>query len=139
MALNQYGFHNTYIILLYYSCSNDYLELFDGDSTTSPSLGKYCGSVFYPISSSQRFLTLQFISDSTSHSSFHIAYPGFRLFYNFTNDDIRKYIAPYAFKSFHSFLLKPGLFSNKKQFYQFPNGDYTFFKLHPPVSNQIPN
>ncbi|XP_052282982.1 low-density lipoprotein receptor-related protein 12-like [Dreissena polymorpha] len=65
------------------SCSYDYLELFDGDSTNDNSIGKFCGSAFAPISSTQQFLTLNFVTDG-SHT-----FRGFELFYNFTDHVIR--------------------------------------------------
>ncbi|KAH3883688.1 cubilin-like [Dreissena polymorpha] len=65
------------------SCSNDYLELFDGANTNENSLGKFCGSAFAPISSRQRFLTLNFVTD------WSIGLRGFELFYNFTDHVIR--------------------------------------------------
>ncbi|XP_052282981.1 cubilin-like isoform X2 [Dreissena polymorpha] len=64
-------------------CSYDYLQLFDGDSTNDNSLGKFCGNVFAPISSRQRFLTLNFVTDG-SHG-----FRGFELFYNFTDHVMR--------------------------------------------------
>lgn len=68
-------------------CSYDYLELFDGNSTSSPSLGKFCGDIFSPISTTQRFLTMQFVTDSdTQHA-------GFKMFYNFTTEVIRRLIS----------------------------------------------
>lgn len=68
-----------------FSCSYDYLELFDGNSTrSSPSLGRFCGYFFTPISSTQRFLTLQFVTD------YNIQSRGFKLLYNFTTDVVRK-------------------------------------------------
>ncbi|XP_052280124.1 tolloid-like protein 1 [Dreissena polymorpha] len=65
-------------------CWYDYLELFDGNTTRhSHSLGEFCGDSFAPISSTQRFLTLNFVTDSSS------VYRGFELFYNFTDHVIR--------------------------------------------------
>ncbi|XP_052280310.1 low-density lipoprotein receptor-related protein 12-like isoform X2 [Dreissena polymorpha] len=64
-------------------CLYDYLELFDGDSTNDNSIGKFCGSAFAPISSTQRFLTLNFVTDESN------AFRGFELFYNFTDHVIR--------------------------------------------------
>ena len=73
------------MILSYsFSCSYDYLQLFDGDSTNDNSLGKFCGNVFAPISSRHRFLTLNFVTDG-SHG-----FRGFELFYNFTDHVMRK-------------------------------------------------
>jgi len=59
----------------------DYIELFDGSRIISPSLGTYCGKEFSPVSTSQRYLTIQFISnrDDTVRR-------GFKLRYNFTSD-----------------------------------------------------
>ncbi|XP_060603556.1 bone morphogenetic protein 1-like [Ruditapes philippinarum] len=64
------------------ACAFDYLEIFDGNSTQSPSLGKYCGGIFNPISSTQRFLTMQLITDDSTQLQ------GFKLFYNFTTQVI---------------------------------------------------
>lgn len=72
-------------VWLHYRCTFDYLELFDGNDTmTSPSLGKFCGYKFTPISSTQRFLTLQFVTD------YSIQLSGFKLYYNFTNEVVRE-------------------------------------------------
>ncbi|XP_053392700.1 low-density lipoprotein receptor-related protein 12-like [Mercenaria mercenaria] len=59
-------------------CASDYLEIFDGKTTSSPSLGKYCGHTFDPISSTQRYLTMQFVTDISTQLL------GFKIFYNFT-------------------------------------------------------
>ncbi|KAH3873470.1 membrane frizzled-related protein-like [Dreissena polymorpha] len=64
------------------SCGYDYVELFDGDSVNAPSLGKFCGSVFKPISSTQRYLTLIFVTDDNQQQT------GFVFFYNFTTEVI---------------------------------------------------
>ncbi|WAQ96492.1 CUBN-like protein, partial [Mya arenaria] len=61
------------------ACNYDWLELFDGNSTNSTSLGRFCGSTFRPISSTQRFLTLNFVTDGSTQQR------GFKLFYNFTD------------------------------------------------------
>lgn len=66
-----------YTIILHCSCSFDYLELFDGESTSSPSLGRFCSDIYHSISSSQRFLTLQFITDEENQGA------GFKIIYNF--------------------------------------------------------
>ncbi|XP_053382040.1 CUB and sushi domain-containing protein 1-like [Mercenaria mercenaria] len=62
------------------SCGFDSLEVYDGSSVKSPSLGKYCnGSPLCTISSTQQFLTIQFITD---HS---VLGRGFDLHYYFTS------------------------------------------------------
>jgi len=66
------------------ACQFDWLELFDGDGTNAPSLGKFCGSRFNPISSTGRILTLQFVTDDDTQLS------GFALFYNFTTTIIHQ-------------------------------------------------
>lgn len=61
------------------NCYGDYVQLFDGDSMKSKSLGKFCGSSFNPISSTTNKLTLQFVTNG------YTQYQGFRFFYNFTD------------------------------------------------------
>ncbi|XP_052777589.1 membrane frizzled-related protein-like [Mya arenaria] len=73
------------------ACNYDWLELFDGNSTNSTSLGRFCGSTFRPISSTQRFLTLNFVTDGSTQQR------GFKLFYNFT-DHVVKFCALNEFK-----------------------------------------
>ncbi|KAL4240816.1 Low-density lipoprotein receptor-related protein 12 [Mactra antiquata] len=73
------------------ACAYDWVELFDGNSTHSPSLGKFCGTTFNPISSTQRFLTIQFITDESDQGH------GFQFFYNFTSE-IVSICAPHQFK-----------------------------------------
>ena len=47
------------------NCSWDYVELFDGPSTGSPSLGKYCGTSYVgtSVGASGSTMTLKFVSD----------------------------------------------------------------------------
>ncbi|KAH3738368.1 hypothetical protein DPMN_045002 [Dreissena polymorpha] len=66
------------------SCSYDFVELFDGDSINAPSLGKFCGSVFNPITSNQRYMTINFITDDNEQHT------GFTMFYNFTSQVIHQ-------------------------------------------------
>ncbi|XP_052817646.1 bone morphogenetic protein 1-like isoform X2 [Mya arenaria] len=65
-------------------CAYDYIELFDGNGIGSPSMGKYCGGVFAPISSTGEYLTVRFVTDDSYHES------GFDLFYNFTSTVIHQ-------------------------------------------------
>merc|ERR1712179_54446 len=65
------------------ACSFDYLELFDGNSTSAPTMGTFCGSTFLTTSSSQRFLTLNFITDDSTQQR------GFQIFYNFTDHRVQ--------------------------------------------------
>ncbi|BHF73901.1 Bone morphoproteintic protein 1 [Sparganum proliferum] len=45
-------------------CANDYVEIFDGPSESSPLLGKFCGSdIPAPINSTNNTMTVRFISD----------------------------------------------------------------------------
>lgn len=74
------------LTLLFSSCAPDYLELFDGDSLSSPSLGKFCGDKFAPISSTQNILTLLFVTDDFDQ------FPGFLLNYTFSNTIVRKFV-----------------------------------------------
>ena len=55
--------------------------MFDGNTTSAASLGKFCGHSISRVVSSQRFLTLRFTTDSDVQA------PGFKLFYNFTSED----------------------------------------------------
>lgn len=65
------------------SCYNDYLTLYDGPFTNATELGKFCGtSTFLPISSTERFLTLLFVTNSYNQ------YNGFKLYYNFTQTPV---------------------------------------------------
>ena len=73
-------------MFLLLSCTDDYLELFDGNNTNDDSLGKFCGTNFGSISSTGRYLTLEFVTDSRTQ------YRGFKLFYNFTDHVIRKLV-----------------------------------------------
>lgn len=74
-SLNHDPFH-----VYYFSCYGDYLELFDGPTSTAASMGRYCGRSFTPISSSQRYLTVLFVTNNEDQ------FNGFKLYYNFTND-----------------------------------------------------
>lgn len=65
------------------SCYGDYVELYDGDSVSSRSMGRYCGNTFNPVTSTGNSLTLKFVTDG------YTQYQGFKLFYNFTNQIIR--------------------------------------------------
>ncbi|KAM4618120.1 LOW QUALITY PROTEIN: embryonic protein UVS.2-like [Discoglossus pictus] len=58
------------------TCSNAYLQIFDGPLTTSPQIGKYCGSDIVPnILSSGNSLLVQFYSDgSVPFASFVAVY-----------------------------------------------------------------
>lgn len=64
-------------------CYYDYLELFDGPDANSTSLGKYCGQTFNPVSSTGRFLTLVFVTNTGTQAS------GFKLYFNRTHSLIR--------------------------------------------------
>ena len=75
-----------------FSCDEDYLEIFDGDSTSALSLGRFCGDSFVPLSSTQRFLTVQLITDGYDGDSL-----GFKLFYNLTTDILGRS----GFKQYH--------------------------------------
>jgi cubilin len=56
----------------------DYVEIFNGESVSSPSLGKFCGTQVPPaITSSSNRLTLQFVSDRDGQAS-----TGFHLFFS---------------------------------------------------------
>ena len=68
----------------YFSCGYDYLALYDGPNVNSSLLGKYCGSTFNPVSSSGRFLTLQFITNTYQQEK------GFELRFNWTHTTISK-------------------------------------------------
>ncbi|KAH3871069.1 low-density lipoprotein receptor-related protein 12-like [Dreissena polymorpha] len=70
---------NTFNVEGDYNCQYDYVELFDGNSTGATSLGRFCGHTFLPISSTQRFLTLNFVTDHAT------GFRGFEFFYNFTD------------------------------------------------------
>lgn len=70
-------FKCTKFVYIVYSCSYDYLELFDGESLSSPSLGRFCSDAFHSIISSQRYLTLQLITDDDKQEA------GFKLVFNF--------------------------------------------------------
>ncbi|XP_074652971.1 cubilin-like [Tubulanus polymorphus] len=66
-------------ILATSECQNDYIQFYNGDSLTSPTLGdKYCGNTIPvgSIGSSSNSLTVQFVSAEGS-----IGRPGFRLTY----------------------------------------------------------
>jgi len=78
-------YHGQTVCVCYCSCSFDYLEIFDGSDVGAPSMGRFCGDKFASISSTQRFLTLQFTTDGSAQMS------GFKLHYNFTEEVIRKY------------------------------------------------
>lgn len=77
----------------FFRCSYDYLELFDGGEVGVKSLGRFCGSRFNPISSSQPFLTLRFVTDNSSQMS------GFKPFYNFTIEVISKHVRCHILKN----------------------------------------
>lgn len=64
------------------NCYRDYLSLFDGPTNRSAALGKYCGTTFGPVTSTGRFLTLQFVSNSYTTKA------GFELHYNWTHSTI---------------------------------------------------
>lgn len=66
----------------YSNCYHDYLALYDGPYTNYTQLGKFCGSSFLPISSTGRFLTLLFVTQSYTQMN------GFKLYYNFTRTPI---------------------------------------------------
>jgi len=74
-------YYNTYVAV--HRCAYDVLELFDGDGIAAPSLGRFCGDIFAPISSTQRFLTMQFTTDGDTQ------YAGFKMAYNFTTEVVR--------------------------------------------------
>jgi len=61
-------------------CFSDYIELFDGRTIQYGSMGRYCGDMLTPISSSQRYLTIHFVTDNENQ------YSGFKLHYNFTSE-----------------------------------------------------
>ena len=69
-------------LLRYFRCSFDVLELFDGNSTLSRSIGKYCGNSFNPVTSGGRYITLEFTTDDSTQQN------GFKIFYNFTTTRI---------------------------------------------------
>ena len=57
------------------SCSNDYLEIRDGNSPSSPLITKSCGSLYYlRIYTSSKFLFLRF------HSNGYTRMPGFQAY-----------------------------------------------------------
>ncbi|KAM5338742.1 cubilin [Glossophaga mutica] len=58
------------------TCSEDFLEILDGNYDDAPLRGRYCGSSMpHPITSFSNALTLRFISDSTVNSDgFHATY-----------------------------------------------------------------
>lgn len=66
----------------YSGCRHDYLILYDGQFTNASQLGRYCGSTFHPISSSGRFLTMMFVSNTQRQHT------GFKFYYNFTQTQV---------------------------------------------------
>lgn len=61
----------------HFTCSYDYLEIFDGSSSRSPSKGRFCNNqqIPGPIISSENVLYLKFITDSSQHGDgFHVSY-----------------------------------------------------------------
>ena len=68
----------------HFRCPYDYLALYDGPNVNSTLLGKYCGHVFHPVTSTGRFLTLYFVTNNYQQ------YKGFELRYNWTHTTIRK-------------------------------------------------
>ena len=59
-------------------CGLDYLEIFNGGLSSSPSIGKFCGTSLPPnITSQSNELRIEFHSDSADSAS------GFRLEYQF--------------------------------------------------------
>ena len=47
--------------------------------TDAPLLGKFCGQTFQPVTSTQQYLTLEFVTDMDTQLQ------GFRLLFNFTD------------------------------------------------------
>lgn len=59
------------------SCRFDYLDIFDGPSTSSPLIGRFCGNVVPTerIRSTSNMMTLNFITDaSVTHDGFRGIY-----------------------------------------------------------------
>ena len=67
------------------NCQQDWLALYDGPGLNSTQIGKYCGSTFPATSSSGRWLTLEFVTNTYTSGA------GFKLNYNFTTSLIRMY------------------------------------------------
>ena len=71
------------------NCPNDYLEIRDGNSLSSPLITKMCGSLGYSyFSSSGRFLLVRFVSDG------YLQMPGFQAYCAATNSSKKKILFP---------------------------------------------
>ena len=71
------------------NCPNDYLEIRDGNSLSSPLITKMCGSRGYSsFYSSGRFLLVRFVSDG------YLQMPGFPAYCSATNYSKKKIIFP---------------------------------------------
>lgn len=64
------------------SCYRDYIIVYDGPWTNYTRLGTYCGTSFQPMSSTGRFMTILFITNTYTTMN------GFKLHYNFTQTPI---------------------------------------------------
>ena len=67
------------------NCQQDWLALYDGPGLNSTQIGKYCGTSFPVTTSSGRWLTLEFVTNTYTSGA------GFKLNYNFTTSLIRMY------------------------------------------------
>ena len=88
--LSNISFQLSYSILhCRHGCYNDYVRLYDGPNLLSHSMGKFCGDSFKPITSTGRYLTVQFVTD------YSLQMGGFKLIYNFTDQTVRTLCVPF--------------------------------------------
>uniref|UniRef100_H2YSJ2 CUB domain-containing protein n=1 Tax=Ciona savignyi TaxID=51511 RepID=H2YSJ2_CIOSA len=100
------------------ACSFDYLSVFDGPSTSSSLIGKYCGSEVPPsITGSGSYLTVYFHSDSSVQGD------GFQFRYTVG--------CTYTFTDTQGTFTSPGYPSN------YPQSSDCTYNIQPSSGNQI--